>query len=91
MRLRGGCRPLYILDQVVLTGVGSPDEIVSVVDVEGREVHHQASVPLEYRSLTNCGVVMLWNRDLGVPIRHEFSWLQLVWAGFAVLTMLGTR
>ena len=71
--------------------MGSLDEIVSVVGVEGVEVHHQALVPIEYRSLTDYGVVMLWTRDPGVPIRHEFSWLQLVWAGFAVFTMLETR
>ena len=89
VRLRGGCRPLYVLDGAVLTGAGSLDEIVSVVDVEGMEVHHQASVPIEYRSLTNCGVIMLWTRDPGVPVRHEFSWLQAIWAGFAILTLIG--
>lgn len=89
IRLRGGCRPLYVLDGVVLTGAGSLDEIVSVVDVEGMEVHHQASVPIEYRSLTNCGVIMLWTRDPGVPVRHEFSWRQAIWAGFAILTLIG--
>lgn len=89
VRLRGGCMPLYVLDGVVLTGAGSLDEIVSVVDVEGMEVHHQASVPIEYRSLTNCGVIMLWTRDPGVPVRHEFSWLQVIWAGFAILTLIG--
>ena len=89
VRLRGGCRPLYVLDGVVLTGAGSLDEIVSVVDVEGMEVHHQASVPIEYRSLTNCGVIMLWTRDPGVPVRHEFSWRQAIWAGFAILTLIG--
>ena len=89
VRLRGGCRPLYVLDGVVLTGAGSLDEIVSVVDVEGMEVHHQASVPIEYRSLTNCGVIMLWTRDPGVPVRHDFSWLQAIWAGFAILTLIG--
>ena len=89
VRLRGGCRPLYVLDGVVLTGAGSLDEIASVVDVEGMEVHHQASVPIEYRSLTNCGVIMLWTRDPGVPVRHEFSWRQAIWAGFAILTLIG--
>ncbi|MDE0082945.1 MAG: TonB-dependent receptor plug domain-containing protein [Gammaproteobacteria bacterium] len=89
VRLRGGCRPLYVLDGVVLTGAGSLDEIVSVVDVEGMEVHQQASVPIEYRSLTNCGVIMLWTRDPGVPVRHEFSWRQAIWAGFAILTLIG--
>ena len=89
VRLRGGCRPLYVLDGVVLTGAGSLDEIVSVVDVEGMEVHHQASVPIEYRSLTNCGVIMLWTRDPGVPVRHDFSWRQAIWAGFAILTLIG--
>lgn len=89
VRLRGGCRPLYVLDGVVLTGAGSLDEIASVVDVEGMEVHHQASVPIEYRSLTNCGVIMLWTRDPGVPVRHDFSWRQAIWAGFAILTLIG--
>lgn len=89
VHLRGGCRPAYVLDGVVLTGAGSLDEIVSVVDVEGMEVHHQASVPIEYRSLTNCGVIMLWTRDPGVPVRHEFSWPQVIWAGFAILTLIG--
>ncbi len=89
VRLRGGCRSLYVLDGVVLTGAGSLDEIVSVVDVEGMEVHQQASVPIEYRSLTNCGVIMLWTRDPGVPVRHEFSWRQAIWAGFAILTLVG--
>ena len=89
--LRGGCRPLFVLDGIILTGTGSLDDIISVVDVEGMEVYHQASVPIGYRALTTCGVIMLWTRDPGAPTEHEFTWAQLVWAGIAVLTMLGTK
>jgi hypothetical protein len=64
VRGRGGCAPAVYLDGVRLAGgAGSIDVWTHPEDLEGIEVYHGATVPVEYSGTgAGCGVVLLWTR-----------------------------
>ena len=77
IRLRGGCQPLFVLDGAVLSGFVVLDETFPINGVEGIEVYHGSSVPIEYSGMTTCGVVMLWSRDPSTGSGTPFTWTRL--------------
>ncbi len=90
IRLRGNCRPVVVLNGVTLAyGADVIDEVISAGEVEGIEVYHGTSAPIQYVGMTTCGVVMLWSRD-PVSRGRPFSWGRLLFSiGFGVLFVFG--
>ena len=65
------------------------DEVISAGEVEGIEVYHGTSAPIQYVGITTCGVVMLWSRD-PVSRGRPFTWGRLLFTvGFGVLFVFG--
>jgi hypothetical protein len=77
VRLRGGCQPLFVLDGALLSGFVILDETFPINGVEGIEVYHGSSVPIEYSGMTTCGVIMLWSRDPSTGDGRAFTWKRL--------------
>ena len=91
VRLRGNCVPIMVLDGIRLANPVRLDNILAVNDIEAVEVYQGATTPIEYISITTCGVVMLWTRDPSVQGRG-FSWGRVVFiATFGVLMLFGPR
>ena len=89
VRLRGNCVPIMVLDGIRLAEPVRLDNILAVNDIEAVEVYQGATTPIEYISITTCGVVMLWTRDPSVQGRG-FSWGRVVFiATFGVLMLFG--
>ena len=90
--LRGGCTPLFVVDGLPLTGPVAIDNLMHVNDVEGVEVYHRGSVPIQYAGQTTCGAVVLWSRD---PVTTEGgapSWKRVLAAvGVGALVLIGVR
>lgn len=92
-----GCTPLIVVDRA-LAELGGPlggvNERFDPEDLEGIEIFGGASVPAEYTSITNCGVVMFWTRDAGTSASGAWfpSWKKLLVVGSLVgLAILATR
>lgn len=66
-RGRGGCVPAVYLDGMRMAGgAGSIDLWTRPEDLEGIEVYHGATVPVDLSGPgTDCGVVLLWTRTGG--------------------------
>ena len=91
VRLRGNCVPIIVLDGIRLANPVLLDNILAVNDIEAVEVYQGATTPVEYISITTCGVVMIWTRDPAVQGRG-FSWGRVVFiATFGVLMLFGPR
>jgi hypothetical protein len=64
--MRGGCRPLVVIDGVRLRNVRSIDDLVQPLELEGLEVYRSSSqVPVQYGGLGvrgECGAVLIWTR-----------------------------
>ena len=89
VRLRGNCVPIMVLDGIRLANPVRLDNILAVNDIEAVEVYQGATTPIEYISITTCGVVMLWTRDPSVQGRG-FSWGRVVFiVSFAVVMLFG--
>ena len=92
LRLRGNCRPVVVLNGITLSsGADVIDEVISAGEVEGIEVYHGTSAPIQYTGMTTCGVVMLWSRD-PVSRGRPFSWGRILFSvGFSILFLFGPR
>ncbi len=89
VRLRGNCIPIVVLDGLRLANPILLDNVFSVNDIEAVEVYQGATTPIQYTSITTCGVIMLWTRDPSVQGRG-FSWGRVGFiVGFAVLMLFG--
>ena len=62
--MRGGCRPLVVIDGMQLRDVRSIDDLVQPLELEGLEVYRSfAEVPVEYGGLRDpCGAILIWTR-----------------------------
>ncbi len=91
VRLRRNCIPIVVLDGLRLANPILLDNIFSVNDIEAVEVYQGATTPIEYTSITTCGVIMLWTRDPSVQGRG-FTWGRAAFiVGFGVLMLFGPR
>ena len=91
VRLRGNCVPIVVLDGIRLANPIRLDNVLAVNDIEAVEVYQGATTPIEYVSITTCGVIMIWTRDPSVQGRG-FSWGRVGFiVGFAVLMLFGPR
>ncbi len=91
VRLRGNCVPIIVLDGIRLANPVVLDNILAVNDIEAVEVYQGATTPIEYISITTCGVVMIWTRDPSVQGRG-FSWGRVVFiVAFGVVMLFGPR
>ena len=91
VRLRGRCEPQVILDGTPLANPVYIDGLISPSEVEGVEVHHGATVPIQYQQRSTCGTVMLWSRDTGAPTAGKVSLKGFLGAvGFIVLAVFST-
>ena len=89
VRLRRNCIPIVVLDGLRLANPIVLDNIFSVNDIEAVEVYQGATTPIEYTSITTCGVIMLWTRDPSVQGRG-FTWGRVAFIlGFGVLMLFG--
>ena len=73
VQLRGRCEPQVVLDGAPLANPVYIDGLIAPSDVEGVEVYHGATVPIQYQQRSTCGTVMLWSRDTGAPTRGKVS------------------
>ena len=89
VRLRGNCIPIVVLDGLRLANPILLDNLFSVNDLEAIEVYQGATTPIEYTSITTCGVIMLWSRVPSVQGRG-FSWGRVAFiVGFAIVMLFG--
>lgn len=92
IRLRGACEPLVVLDGIVIAQPVRLDELFPVMGIEGIEVYHGMSAPVQYAGMTTCGVIMLWSRDPTTVEGSGITWKRgLAAAGLAVLIVFGAR
>lgn len=73
---RAACAYDFYVDgrKVLVDGMQS---MGSPLQYEGVEVYWGMNIPLEYRGLGSCGVVLMWNR----PGDRPFSWGRLIFVG----------
>lgn len=91
VRLRGNCVPIVVLDGIRLANPVLIDNVLAVNDIEAVEVYQGATTPVEYISITTCGVIMLWTRDPSVQGRG-FSWGRVGFiVVFGALMLFGPR
>jgi len=89
LRMRGGCRPDFVMDGVRMGPVERIEDVLSVDNLEGIEVFGPGSVPPQY-SRSTCGTVLAWSREPGVDgDSRPFSWGRLAAAaGFVAIVFL---
>jgi hypothetical protein len=73
IRLRGGCRPMYVVDGTPVTIPIAVDELLQVGDIEALEIYHGSSGPVQSLRY-NCGTVMAWTREVDRVEGTPFSW-----------------
>ncbi len=85
IRMRGGCRPLVIMDGVRLMTDEGIDEFLLPDHVEAVEVYRGAQVPVEFGA-TGCGAVVVWTR-VGEPIPGRGGFWKRALAGLTFLAL----
>jgi len=55
-----GCTPMLYLDGVL--GDNSSFDIVRPETIEGIEIYIGAMIPIQYKAMTDCGVILIWTR-----------------------------
>jgi hypothetical protein len=56
----GGCQPMFYIDGVL--GDNRNVDAVRPEQLEGVEVYIGALIPIQYKSMTDCGVILAWTR-----------------------------
>ena len=92
VQLRGRCEPQVVLDGAPLANPVYIDGLIAPSEVEGIEVYHGATVPIQYQQRSSCGTVMLWSRDTGPPTTGKLSGKGFLGAvGFIVFAIFTTN
>jgi hypothetical protein len=80
VQLRGGCRPILVLDGHLLTRPVSLDDLLQVSHLEALEVYHGATAPVQYSRQGTCGTIILWTRTAQAT-EGSFSWRRVLVGG----------
>lgn len=55
-----GCTPMLYLDGVL--GDNTSFDVVRPETIEGIEIYIGAMIPIQYKAMTDCGVILIWTR-----------------------------
>jgi hypothetical protein len=55
-----GCTPMFYIDGAL--GDNTNFDVVRPETIEGMEIYVGANMPIQYKSMTDCGVILVWTR-----------------------------